>query len=138
MKPTYKHTENGTTICTLHDKTGNVVHGYAYLHPEEPQASDFTGEYIATIRAEIKYYKLIRRTELAPQIKTLNHLLNCITNTGSKELNPNSPEASLIRRQYWMAKADYDAIGDIIKQLEDALNGYLTARNKIIGQDKVN
>ena len=136
MKPVYTHTENGTTICKLQDKSNNIVYGYSFLHPEEPEASDFTGEYIATIRAEINYYKLIRKNELLPQVKTLNHLLTCITNTGSKKYNPDSPEAKLIRKQYWMAKSDYEAIGEIIQQLEETLSSYLKGRDKLIGQIK--
>lgn len=135
MKPTYKHLDNGTTICTLRDKANNVVYGYAQCHPEEKNESERVGEYIATIRAEIKYYKLIRRTELMPQIKTLNHLLACINNTGSKRYDTNSPEASLIRRQYWMAYADYKAIGELIEELEKTLKEYLISRDKITGQN---
>lgn len=138
MKPIYFHEPDGTTICTLRDNFGNTVQGMARLHPDEPHASDFTGEYISTIRAEIKYYKLIRKNELGPQIKTLNHLLNCITNTGSKRYNPDSPEAKLIRKQYWMAKTDYEAVGEIIEQLENALSNYIKARSELIGQNKVN
>ena len=138
MKPTYTHTEHGITICTLRDKNNNVVYGYANLHPEESNASDRVGEYIATIRAEIEYYKLIRRTELAPQIKILNHLLNCIANTNSKEYRTDSPEASLIRRQYWMAKEDYTAVGELIQELETALKDYINVRDKITGQNKEN
>ena len=132
MKPIYKHMSNGTTICTLRDKAGNVVYGYALCHPEEKNPSDRVGEYIATIRAEINYYKLIRRIELKPQIKTLGHLLACINNTNSKSFDSNSPEAQLIKHQFWMAQADYKAMGDFIKELESALKEYISNRDKII------
>lgn len=132
MKPIYKHMSNGTTICTLRDKAGNVVYGYALCHPEEKNPSDRVGEYIATIRAEINYYKLIRRIELKPQIKTLGHLLACINNTNSKSFDSNSPEAKLIRHQFWMAREDYNAMGDLIKELEKALKDYISNRDKVI------
>lgn len=135
MRPTYKHTENGTTICTLRDKSNNVVYGYAYCHPEDTY-SERVGEYVATIRAEIKYYKLIRKIELLPQIKTLRHLLTCINDTGSKVYNPDAPEVTLIRRQYNMAVEDYASIGELIIELEKALNEYLNTRGKLTGQVK--
>lgn len=138
MKPAYKHTENGTTICTLRDKSNNVVYGYAYCHEAEPNPSERVGDYIATIRAEIKYYKLIRKTELLPQIKTLRHLLACIKNTGSKVYNPEAPEVKLIERQYNMATADYEAIGELITELNKALEEYIVQREKLIGQNKAN
>lgn len=133
MKPTYEHL-NGITICTLRDKSNNTVQGIAQCHPDEKNESDRVGEYIATMRAEIKYYKLMRRIELMPQIKTLNHLLACMLNTGSKVYNPDSPEISLIRRQLWMVRSDYDAMGELIIELEKALKEYLANREKITGQ----
>ena len=135
MKPTYKHTENGTTICTLRDKSNNVVYGYAYCHPED-EYSERVGEYIATMRAEIKYYKLISRIELEPQIKTLRHLMSCIKNTGSKVYNPEAPEVKLIERQLRMAIEDRDSIHEITGELEKALGEYFKNREKLIGQNK--
>lgn len=132
MKPIYKHMPNGTTVCTLKDKAGNVVYGYAQCHPEEKNPSDRVGEYIATIRAEINYYKLIRRIELRPQIKTLRHLLACIDNTNSKSFDGDSPETKLIRHQLWMAQDDYKAMKDLINELEKALKDYIVNRDKII------
>lgn len=114
MKPKYNHLSHGATVCTLEDKHNNKVYGYAQLHPEEVESSARVGEYIATIRAEIAYYKFIRRNELMPKIKILNHLLSCINNTNSKKYNPKSAEATLIKRQYWLAKSDYDATGELI------------------------
>ena len=134
MKPTYKHMENGTTICTLRDKANNVVYGYAQCHPEDIY-SERVGDYIATIRAEIKYYKLISRVELEPQIKTLRHLLACIKNTGSKVYNPDSPEVKLIERQVRMAIADRDSIRELTEELEKALSEYLKNRERLIGQN---
>lgn len=131
MKPMYKHTENGTTICTLRDKANNVVYGYAQCHPEEPNPSDRIGEYIATIRAEINYYKLIRRTELRPQMKALEHVYSCIANTGSKVYDKESPEAKLIKREYWRLYNDCQAIGEIIVSLEQSLREYLKARENL-------
>ena len=135
MKPTYKHMENGTTICTLRDKANNVVYGYAQCHPEDVY-SDRVGEYIATMRAEIKYYKLISRIELEPQIKTLRHLLSCIKNTGSRVYNPEAPEVKLIERQLRMAIDDRDSIRELTKELERALGEYFKNREKLIGQNK--
>lgn len=135
MKPTYKHMENGTTICTLRDKANNVVYGYAQCHPEDVY-SDRVGEYIATMRAEIKYYKLISRIELEPQIKTLQHLLSCIKNTGSKVYNPEAPEVKLIERQLRMAIDDRDSIRELTKELERVLGEYFKNREKLIGQNK--
>lgn len=135
MKPTYKHMENGTTICTLRDKANNVVYGYAQCHPEDVY-SDRVGEYIATMRAEIKYYKLISRIELEPQIKTLRHLLSCIKNTGSKVYNPEAPEVKLIERQLRMAIDDRDSIRELTKELERVLGEYFKNREKLIGQNK--
>lgn len=135
MKPTYKHMENGITICTLRDKANNVVYGYAQCHPEDVY-SDRVGEYIATMRAEIKYYKLISRIELEPQIKTLHHLLSCIKNTGSKVYNPEAPEVKLIERQLRMAIDDRDSIRELTKELERALGEYFKNREKLIGQNK--
>ena len=136
MKPTYKHTEHGTTICTLRDKNNNIVHGYAFCHPDE-NYSERVGDYIATMRAEIKYYKLINRIELKPQIKALRHLLSCYKNTGSKIYNINSPEIKLIENQVKMMVDDYEAVKDLIKELEKALKEYLKNRNNLIGQDKI-
>ncbi len=138
MKPTYKHLDNGTTICTLRDKSNNIVYGYAQCHPEEPQPSDRVGEYIATIRAEIKYYKLIRKTELRPQMKAMEHIYACIANTGSKLYDKDSPEAQLVWRQYWRLREDYITIGELIIELENALNAYLADREKYFGQNKEN
>lgn len=138
MKPTYKHSENGITICTLRDKSNNVVHGYAYCHPDEPQPSERVGEYIATIRAEIKYYKLIRKIELRPQMKALGHVYACIKNTNSKLYDGDSPEAQLIWRQYNRLREDCEVIGELITELQNALNNYLADREKYFGQKEEN
>lgn len=138
MKPTYKHTDSGMTICTLRDKSNNVVHGYAYCHPDEPQPSERVGEYIATIRAEIKYYKFIRKNELRPQMKALEHVYTCISNTNSKLYDKNSPEAQLVWKQYWRLREDYKILKEIIVELEDALNSYLSDREKYFGQKEEN
>ena len=134
MKPTYKHTEDGLTICTLRDKSNNVVYGYAHCHPEEQQPSERVGEYIATIRAEIKYYKLIRKIELRPQMKALGHICACIANTGSKLYDKDSPEAQLVWKQYNRIREDCKVIDEIIVELESALNAYLADREKYFGQ----
>lgn len=138
MKPTYKHTEEGLTICTLQDKNNNKIYGYAHCHPEEPQPSERVGEYIATIRAEINYYKFIRRTELRPQMKALEHVYSCIANTNSKLYDKDSPEAQLVWRQYWRLREDYKIIGEIIEELKNALNLYLQEREKYFGPKKEN
>ena len=136
MKPTYQHDKNGTTICTLRDKNNNVVYGYAYLHPEEFE-SKRVGEYIATIRAEIKYYKLILRNELEPKRKALHHLKTCISDNNNKKYNLESAEAKLIKRQYCIAESDCSAVKDIIAELQASLSNYLAMRDKLIGQNQV-
>ena len=88
------------------------------------------------MRAEIKYYKLIARIELEPQIKTLRHLMSCIKNTGSKVYNPEAPEVKLIERQLRMAVEDRDAIRELTEELEKALGEYFKNREKLIGQNK--
>ena len=137
MKPTYQHHNNGTTVCVLRDKSNNVVYGYAYLHPEEHIESRRIGEYIATIRAEIKYYKLILRNELEPKRKALLHLKTCITDNNNKKYNLESAEAKLIKRQYCIAESDCSAVKDIIAELQASLSNYLTMRDKLIGQNQV-
>lgn len=134
MKPTYEHLEN-LTICTLRDKSNHIVQGYATCHPEDTP-SDRVGEYIATIRAEIEYYKLIRRTELLPQMKILGHVYACIANTGSKSYDVKSPEAQLIWRQYWLIHEDYITLGEMVKELKFALAEYIKRRDEMIGQNK--
>ena len=131
MKPTYSYDQySGITTCTLRDKSNNVVTGTAKLHPLEQVESQRVGEYIATTRAEIKYYKLIRRQEILPKLNTLKHLYACIANTNSKKYNKDSEEAQLVWRQYWIAHAEYHALGDMIESLEMALREYIKARDK--------
>ena len=131
MKPTYTFDPySGITTCTLRDKSNNVVTGMARLHPLESFESQRVGEYIATTRAEIKYYKLIRRQEILPKMNALKHLYACIANTNSKKYNKDSEEAQLVWRQYWIAHAEYQALGDMIESLEMALREYIKSRNK--------
>ena len=138
MKPTYQHHNNGTTVCVLRDKSNNVVYGYAYLHPEEQVESRRIGEYIATIRAEIKYYKLILRNELEPKRKALLHLKTCITDNNNKKYNLDSAEAKLIKRQCCIAESDCETVKQTIKELQHSLDWYLQARDNLVnGQNKV-
>ena len=138
MKPTYVQLDDNTIMCVLRDKANNIVKGYATCHPEEPHYSQRVGEYIATIRAEIEYYKFIRRYEIRPQLKALKHTYSCLTTTGSKEYRADSPETRLVRRHYWLMKEDYDNLGEIIKELEAVLANYLATRDSLVGQKKEN
>lgn len=132
MKPEYIYDENkGTTTCILRDKSGNVVIGIARCHPEEKIKSNRIGEYIATIRAEIKYYQIIRKTELLPKMKAIGHIYSCIFNNGEGKYDKNSPEAKLIKREYYRLYYDYKCIGDMIKRLRLGLRAYIEERDNL-------
>lgn len=127
MSIKYYHLEDGTTSCYLKDKNGNEVCGKARLHPEEKEAKDFIGEYIATQRAEIKYYKKIIRNELNPQLKILKHLYSSLIS--SNKYNSANPEYFLIKRQYWIKKEEIEGLKEIIEAAEEELKNYISLRN---------
>lgn len=134
MKPTYKHLDDGTTYCYLTEKNGETTVGKARLHPEEPEPpKEFVGEYIATQRAEIKFYKKIIKNEIEPQLKTLKHLYSILIS--SNKYNSKNPEYYLIKRQYWMKKEDLEALKLLIKTLEEELKLYINLKKNIkVGQ----
>lgn len=133
----YFDNEQGTAYCFITD--GNKTYtGLAQCHEEDrPFMSERTGLQIAECRAEIAALKNIRDNELLPAYKALQHLQTNIET--SKYYSPKAYETRMLRRQVCIKQNELAAIKQEIATLEQFLNDYIEAKNKLyhqLSQDK--
>lgn len=110
--------ETGVSTTTILTDLG-LFTGTAYLHEEDRDImSEYEGCKYAEWRAIIKYYKALLKQKKAIYL----NLQNIITNLNRmKDCNKDSREARFIRKQFYIARADYESLKDYISMLEENL-----------------
>ena len=104
--------------------------GMACCHDDDMDfMSERTGLQIAEARAELDFLRHIRDNELKPAIKVLQHLQDNMKT--SKKYNPESYEASMLRRQLAIKKNELAAIKAEIKTLTSFIGGYIAEKDKL-------
>ena len=109
--------ENGITIYKVID--GDKFYtGISECHSDDKdfQSQEF-GQALATVRATLDFLRKLRDNEIIPQLKIIKHLYTNMTT--SKQYNPNSYEATMVRRKYHQLQGQYSAIRDEIRQFKD-------------------
>lgn len=115
---------NGISICKMYKKGKLIGCGSAQCHNnDEDMQSERVGCFIAECRANIDRMRNYRNTELIPGLKALNHLQNCIIR--SKEYNPKSYEANMIRKQIKAKEKEIAMLNDDIKMELQYLREYI-------------
>ena len=109
-KPEYKwDAENKIASCSLIDEQGRKFYAEAKCHPDDYDfANEYTGYSIALERVIIKYLTSVKRDVLEPGLAALNQLFYSM-NT-SKNFNPHSYEAKMLRRQIRMKESDLKVV----------------------------
>ena len=124
----------GLARCTIKytTKAGTqlVGIGIASCHPEDaPYMSKLTGGMIANYRAEIDLIKQINNYEIKPEIAALKHVL--CTMRHSKKYNPDSYEATRLKKELAHRMDEYDENKAAIKDLYTLLNNYIKQKDEI-------
>lgn len=120
--------ENGlTTICEIADKN-NIYMGIADCHPDDFDfVSQYTGGHIAEGRAITKMLQS-QKHEVRAQIQILEHVFGCMK--ASKNYNPDSNEARLMRRQIQIKKNELAELRCDIENLKSSLKEYIALKDK--------
>lgn len=122
-------TETGVTTCFITDKQGRVYTGWAMCHPDDKDMmAEYTGKSIAEARATINMLRSIRDNDIAPQAKALRMLQTNMKQ--SKNYNPKSYEAKMLRRALNQREAELEEIKLWIKQERDDLRMFITEKEK--------
>lgn len=125
MKSTVKFEyHNGISICRIYKKGELVGCGSAQCHDnDKDMMSERVGCFIAECRANIDYMRRRRNNELMPELKALTHLQNCIIK--SKEYNPKSYEANMIRKQIKAKEKEIAILNEDIRIEQQYLKEYI-------------
>jgi len=109
--------ENGITIYRVSYDNKYYV-GISECHPDDKefQSQDF-GEALASVRATLDFLRDLRDNEIIPQLKIIKHLYTNMTT--SKQYNPKSYEATMIRRKYLQLQDQYTTVRNQIRQFKD-------------------
>lgn len=112
--------ESGLTIVTVTDNDKTYC-GTSKCHPDDVdfKSQDF-GESVATERVVLQFLRNMRDNELIPQIKILKHLYSNMTT--SKQFNPKSYEATMVRRQLHILEGQLTALKEQIRERKDLLD----------------
>ena len=110
--------KTGITIYKVHDKDNKFYVGISECHPDDKefQSQEF-GEALAAVRATIDFLRDLRDNEIIPQLKMIKHLYTNMTT--SKQYDPKSYEAVMVRRKYFQLQGQYEAIRSQIRQFKD-------------------
>lgn len=130
MKRTYEfNEESGISICHIFDKDEMFI-GFAVCHDDDMDfLSERTGLQIAEVRAEIDALKHIRDYELTPALKALKHLQDNMKT--SKNYNPKSYEAKMLRRQVCIKENELAAIKQEIIKRKAFLIDYIQQKDEL-------
>lgn len=130
MKRTYDfNKESGVATCRIYDKD-NIFIGFAVCHDDDVDfMSEKTGLQIAEVRAEIDALKHIRDYEIIPALKALKHLQDNMKT--SKQYNPKSYEARMLRRQVCIKENELTAIRKEINRSQQFLTNYIEEKDKL-------
>ena len=115
---TYSYFDKDTTISYVRIKTplGEFT-GIARCHPTD-EPSEFRGCLIAEMRANLKYYKAIRR-DLSVQVKTLENLVKRLE--GFAKYNKDCLEARVVRKTLYEAKDQRNQISCKIQRMKEMI-----------------
>ena len=120
---------DGNAMCTITYK-GLDFMGVAKCHDDDRDfESERVGMSIAECRANIKLLGFMRDHEIKPQLKILKHLLSNMKN--SKNYNPISYEASMLRSQIRAIEKDLAAINNAITDERKFLKDYIDGKDKL-------
>lgn len=97
--------------------------------------NDRTGENIALMRAEIKYYRYIRDNELIPAYNALKELHYSFN--GNKNYNKDSLEARRIRKHMYMYEADIETVRELIRLAQTDLKMYIMTKDGLYHDLKI-
>ena len=105
--------ETGSAIVKLTDDKNNIFLGQANCHPDDKEhMSKYFGLDLAEIRAKNNMLRYIRDTEVKPALRILEQLFTNMKT--SKQFNPRSYEARMIRRKIAFLRKDLEIIKDIM------------------------
>ena len=128
--------ETGVTICTLTDGK-RFFYGEAMCHDDDmDMLSEKTGCQIALWRAEINYYKHIKKYELTPSLKALNHLYSVMKN--SKNFNQKSYENKMLQRQIRQIENDLTVVNNLLTMKKQELKTYIEEKDKFYKHIRAN
>lgn len=121
---------DGGHACCIIKYQGMEFVGEATCHPEDKDfESERIGLTIAEARANIKVLQFIRKFEIKPQLKILNHLYtNMKTST---HFTPDSYEAKMLRSQINALKKELEMIENDIKYEKKFVKDYIDGKNKM-------
>lgn len=127
---------NCATTSIKNCSNGIVFLGTAKCHPDdETMASEHIGLEIANARAQLNIIRSVRDNELKPQLKILKHLYSNIKT--SKQFNPKSYEATMLRRQIKHLESELSIVKDIIsdyknyiEEMGNAVSSYKIVRER--------
>lgn len=127
---------NCATTSIKNCSNGKIFSGIAKCHPDdEIMASEHIGIEISNARAHLNIIRHIRDTETKPQLKILKHIYNNMKT--SKQFNPKSYEATMIRRQIKILESELITIKEVIsdyknyiQELGDAVSSYKIIRER--------
>lgn len=121
--------EIGEATCVITDKKENVFIGVAQCHEADRDfMSEKTGCFIAQERAGLQALRFYRDNEAKPALRVLEHLYSNMRT--SKNFNPKSYEAKMLRRQIAVQKDTVTMFNDMIRQSHDYLRQYMSDKEK--------
>lgn len=118
----------GHATCTAYYKHKAFI-GEANCHLDDADfESERVGLFLAEARADIEILRYMRDVELKPAIDVLNHIVDSFKR--STHYNPDSYEASLIRRQLHRLETELAAVNNEIATLRLNLRAYINSKDK--------
>lgn len=118
--------KTGESIVEIREGNINFV-GTALCHPDdEDMKSHLTGNYIASIRAEIERMKHYRDNELKPRLRALEQLYYSMNR--SKKFNEKSYENRMLQRQIRFIKNELSAVSQDLQELRKNVKTYIDVK----------
>lgn len=119
--------QSSIATCILTYKNMTFI-GEAKCHPDDLDfSSQYTGSYIAELRAEIKMWQHIRLNDIKSKIDILRCLLANLDH--SAKTNIHSYEYKMIKKQKEELQKELQEIDNIIKDLKESLYNYIKLKD---------
>ena len=120
---------NGAAVYII-EYNGYRFVGEANCHPDDEDfESERVGLTIAEARANIKVLRHMRDCEIKPQLKILNHLYSNMRT--SKNYNPISYEAKMLRSQIRTIEKELATINNAIADEQKFIKDYIDGKDKM-------
>lgn len=120
------HEKTGIAICTINEK----FTGTAQCHDDDmDMKSEKVGCEIAYNRALIKSLKHEKNNVIIPSLRALRQLYYSMVQ--SKQFNPKSYEANMLKRQIENWEFDLNIIEDTIKSVQDYIHQYIKTKDEL-------